>query len=103
MQVNEVVEITQKAIAEHKPLLIDYVSKDFSITKDRLIEPNEIHYSTDGEPEFVWGHCYLRNDLRRFQFEGIQKIKPMEWNEAWDFLIEAGKKEKEKENDKAVK
>lgn len=65
------------AIKDHKWIKIDYVSTKHEITKDRIIEPQGFKDDKKGEPE-VWGHCFLRNDLRAFQFEGIQKLAIVE-------------------------
>ena len=64
------------AIKDQRWLKIDYVSKKkLEITNGRIVEPMQIKKDSAGVPNRLVAHCYLRNDLRTFDFDGIQKIE----------------------------
>ncbi len=67
-------QVIEKAIKEKRWIRIDFVSKKMKITKNRVVEPFEVK-SKGHHPISVIGQCYLRNDLREFQLEGIQEIE----------------------------
>lgn len=68
-------QLIELAIKDQRWLKIDYVGKaKMKVTRDRMIEPMTIKKDSDDVPNRVVAHCYLRNDLRTFDFEGIQKI-----------------------------
>ena len=64
----------EKAILEGSYLKIDYVDSKMKITKDRIIEPMSFK-DTNGVVDRVIAQDMYKNDLRTFQFEGIQKCK----------------------------
>lgn len=64
----------EKAILDGSYLKIDYVDSKMKITKDRIIEPMSFK-DTNGVVDRVIAQDMYKNDLRTFQFEGIQKCK----------------------------
>lgn len=74
----------EKAIKDQRWLKIDYVDTKLKITKDRVIEPMMIKKNKDGELDRIVAHCFLKNDLRTFQFEGIQKIEVISPDKAYE-------------------
>lgn len=75
------------AIVNNKLIKMDYVGKDLKITRDRIVCPFQVK-EKDGIPFSLFAHCYLRNDVREFQLEGIQTIELIDPTDAWPQIIE---------------
>ena len=78
----------EQAILEHKLIKMDYVSAKHEITYDRLVEPFNIRKNENGEPFSIYAHCLLKNGLREFQFEGIQKIELVDYLQGYESKID---------------
>lgn len=72
----------ERAIIDNSYLKIDYVDRKFKITKDRIIQPSKMKQNR------VVAQCYLRNDLRTFELEGIQKIAIASAEDIKKFMLE---------------
>lgn len=74
-------QLIERAIKDAKWIKIDYVSKKLEITTDRLLEPYQLDKDKDGNVTAMMALDLVKDGVRRFDLEGIQKLEVIDPNE----------------------